>query len=216
MRALPPSSSRFVKSTLNAVVRHVRRWPESAPSRGRLAVRGLVAGSCIALVSLAAFWVSEPSLESLRAGVLVSVLVPLALTDLIRGLLPNAIVGPAGVLGLVLSSLADPSGWWTYPASALAVGSGLLAVALAYPGGMGMGDVKMSAMLGAFLGPYAALAVFLGASLGAACGGVLLLCGAMKRGNPLPFGVFMACGALLALFLGPEIWVRYLDFAAGD
>jgi leader peptidase (prepilin peptidase)/N-methyltransferase len=110
------------------------------------------------------------SLELLSALVLIPTLIALAVIDLEHRLLPNVIVGPAALAGLALSILANPSGWWTYPLCALAVAGALLGLALAYPSGMGMGDVKMGGMLGAFLGPYAALAVFLGALLGAVSG----------------------------------------------
>jgi leader peptidase (prepilin peptidase)/N-methyltransferase len=109
------------------------------------------------------------SLSLVWALVLISVLVALAGTDLEHRLLPNAIVVPAAVVGLLLSVVVDPDGWWVYPLSAVVVAAGLFALALAYPGGMGMGDVKMGGLLGAFLGPYAALAVFMGAAVGC-CG----------------------------------------------
>ena len=97
-----------------------------------------------------------------------------------------------------------------YPVSAVAVAAGLFALALAYPGGMGMGDVNMSGMLGAFLGPYAALAVFTGALVGALVGGVLMVTGAIQRGSALPFGVFLALAGVLTLFLGQDVWSWYL------
>jgi leader peptidase (prepilin peptidase) / N-methyltransferase len=107
------------------------------------------------------------SLALVSALVLISVLVVLAGTDLEHRLLPNVIVGPAAVVGFVLSVVGDPGGWWIYLISAIGIAAGLFGLALAYPGGMRMGDVKMGGMLGAFLGPYAALAVFVGALLGA-------------------------------------------------
>jgi leader peptidase (prepilin peptidase) / N-methyltransferase len=154
-------------------------------------------------------------LELLSALALVLVLVALAGTDLEHRLLPNAIVGPAALIGFTLSVLESPDRWWIYVVSALAVAGGLFALALAYPGGMGMGDVKMGGMLGAFLGPYAALAVFLGALCGAIAGGVLMAVGKMRRRNALPFGVFMAIGGVVTLFVGPELWGLYLDLAGG-
>jgi leader peptidase (prepilin peptidase)/N-methyltransferase len=66
-------------------------------------------------------------------------------------------------------------------------------------------------MLGAFLGPYAVLAVFLGAICGAFTGGLLMGAGKIRRRSALPFGVFMAIGGLVSLFFGPEIWTFYLD-----
>ena len=73
----------------------------------------------------------------------------------------------------------------------------------------------MGGMLGAFLGPYAALAVFLGAFAGAITGGLLLATGKIQRRHALPFGVFMALGGILALFVGPQLWELYLDLAGG-
>ena len=153
------------------------------------------------------------SLELLAALVLIGALVVLAATDLEHRLLPNAVIGPAALIGFVISVAAEPSRWWVYLVSALAVGGGLFALAFAYPGGMGMGDVKMGGMLGMFLGPYAALAVFLGALVGAVTGGFLMLAGKTNRRTALPFGFFLALGGLSALFVGPGIWNVYLRFA---
>ena len=146
----------------------------------------------------------------LSALVLISALISLAGTDLEHRLLPNVIVGPAALVGFALSVLASPERWWLYLLSAGAVAGGLLLLVLLYPGGMGMGDVKMGGMLGAFLGPYAALAVFLGALGGALTGGLLMAAGKMRRRSALPFGVFMAIGGVVALFVGPELWEFYL------
>lgn len=154
-------------------------------------------------------------LRLLSALVLISTLVALAGIDLEHRLLPNVIVGPAALVGLALSILESPERWWVYPVSALAVAGGLFALAVAYPGGMGMGDVKMGGMLGAFLGPYAALAVFFGALAGAITGGLLIATGRMQRRHALPFGVFMALGGIVALFVGPQLWGLYLDLVRG-
>jgi leader peptidase (prepilin peptidase) / N-methyltransferase len=154
-------------------------------------------------------------LDLLSALALILALIALAGTDLEHRLLPNAIVGPAALVGFTLSVLDNPKLWWVYFVSALAVAGGLFALAFAYPGGMGMGDVKMGGMLGAFLGPYAALAVFLGALCGAITGGLLMAAGKMQRRHALPFGVFMALGGIVTLFVGPELWGLYLDLAGG-
>jgi leader peptidase (prepilin peptidase)/N-methyltransferase len=155
------------------------------------------------------------SLALLPALVLIPTLISLAVIDLEHRLLPNVIVGPAALVGLVLSILADPAGWWTYPLSAIAVGGALFGLVFLYPSGMGMGDVKMGGMLGAFLGPYAALAVFLGALLGALSGGLLMAAGKMQRRSALPFGLFMALGGVVSLFFGPQLWGLYVDLMWG-
>jgi leader peptidase (prepilin peptidase)/N-methyltransferase len=154
------------------------------------------------------------SLELLSALVLISALIVLAVIDLEHRLLPNVIVGPAALAGLIFSILANPAGWWIYPLSALVVAGALFVLALAIPGGMGMGDVKMGGMLGAFLGPYAALAVFLGAVIGAVSGGVLMVAGKAQRRSHLPFGLFMAIGGVISLFVGSQLWGLYLNLIA--
>lgn len=155
------------------------------------------------------------SLSLVWALVLISVLVVLAGTDLEHRLLPNAIVVPAAVLGFSLSALVDPDGWWVYLISALAVAAGLFVLALVYPDGMGMGDVKMGGMLGAFLGPYAALAIFIGALVGALVSGGLMVTGVIERGSALPFGVFLALAGVFTLFLGQDAWGWYLRLVRG-
>lgn len=154
-------------------------------------------------------------LQLVSALLLIAALVSLAGTDLEHRLLPNAIVAPAALAGFVVSVFYDPGRWWVYLLSAFLVAAGLFAIAALYPGGMGMGDVKMGGMLGVFLGPYAALAVFLGALAGAVTGGSLMVAGRMGRDSPLPFGVFLALGGLTVLFFGPGLWGAYLDLIVG-
>jgi leader peptidase (prepilin peptidase)/N-methyltransferase len=154
-------------------------------------------------------------LPLLSALVLICALIALAGIDLEHRLLPNVIVGPVSLAGFALSILENPENWWLYPVSAFAVAGGLFALAIAYPGGMGMGDVKMGGMLGAFLGPYAALAVFLGALCGALVGGTLMSLGRMELRSALPFGVFLALGGIVTLFVGPRLWGAYLELVGG-
>ena len=155
---------------------------------------------------------------SFRLGaalVFILVLIALAGTDYEYRLLPNLIVGPATVSGFILSAFLRPDWWWVYPLAALILAGILFLLAIIYPGGMGMGDVKMGGMLGAFLGPYAALAIFLGALSGAIAGGILMSTGKMPRRTAMPFGVFMSFGGLVTLFVGPDLWGYYLDLVGG-
>lgn len=164
----------------------------------------------------AAVYVFGVGFELVIALVFIPVLVTLAGTDFEHRLLPNVIVGPAAVLGLVLSAFSRPEWWWVYPLAALVVAGSLFMLAIIYPGGMGMGDVKMGGMLGAFLGPYAALAVFLGALAGTIASGLLMASGKMPRRTALPFGVFMSFGGLVTLFVGPQLWDLYLNLVGGS
>jgi leader peptidase (prepilin peptidase) / N-methyltransferase len=183
--------------------------------KGRISARYPAVEAATGLLFGAAAYEFGVGLTLFAALVLISALVALAVIDLEHRLLPNAIVGPAALAGLALSILGDPARWWTYPLSATAMAVALFGLALVRPGGMGMGDVKMGGMLGAFLGPYAALAVFLGALFGAVAGGLLMASGKVGRRSALPFGSFMALGALVALFAGPELWALYTDLVWG-
>lgn len=182
-----------------------RRCGERIPARYPL-VEGLTG-----LLFGAAAVQFEDTGQLVLALTLIAVLIALAATDLEHRLLPNAIVGPAALAGFALSAVAGPAAWWTYPLAAVAVAGFLFALSTAYPGGMGMGDVKMGGMLGLFLGPYAALAVFVGAFSGTVAYVALLAAGKIERGSALPFGTFMAFGGLVALFAGPQLWGLYLN-----
>lgn len=182
----------------------------------RIPISYPVVEAATAVLFGAAIYAFGISFKLFAALVFIIVLVALAGTDYEHWLLPNVIVGPATILGFVLSAFSRPDWWWIYPLAALILAGVLFLLALIYPGGMGMGDVKMGGMLGAFLGPYAALAVFLGALTGAIAGGILMATGKMPRRTALPFGVFMSFGGLVTLFVGPELWGYYLDLVGGS
>jgi leader peptidase (prepilin peptidase)/N-methyltransferase len=149
-------------------------------------------------------------LEGLAAAMLCWLLVILTRTDLEHRLLPDRIVLPGTVLLLGLRTLDDPSLEWV--ASAFGAGLVLFLIVLVYPKGMGMGDVKLAALLGAGLGAHVAIALFLGffAAFVPALA-LLLRHGGAARRQAIPLGPFLALGALLALFFGAEIWDWYTD-----
>lgn len=148
------------------------------------------------------------------AGLLVALLVALAGIDVDHFYLPDRITLPGIALGLALRPLAAWGSFWSALEGAL-VGAGVL---LAFAGawkllkgveGMGLGDVKMLGMIGAFLGPggVAVTLVFAAAS-GAAVGLALLARGRGTLETKLPFGLFLAAGGLVALYAG-EALVRF-------
>lgn len=147
--------------------------------------------------------------DALIAAVFCWVLVVITRTDLEHRLIPNLIVVPGAVLMLVLRTLEDPSLVWLL--SALAASALLFVVVLVYPKGMGMGDVKLAAFLGAGLGAAVSVALFLG-FLAAVVPAVALLArhGRAARKQAIPLGPFLALGALVALFAGDAILDWYL------
>ncbi|HEV8353904.1 MAG TPA: prepilin peptidase [bacterium] len=135
----------------------------------------------------------------LTASLLTLLLVPIFFIDLEHRLVPNVITYPGIVAGLLLAA----AGGRLVNAAIVAAGAGLvfLAIALLSRGGMGGGDVKLAAMLGAFLGwPDAAVGILLAFIGGAAVGVALIVAGLRTRKDPIPFGPALATGALIALY----------------
>jgi leader peptidase (prepilin peptidase)/N-methyltransferase len=146
--------------------------------------------------------------------------VALTVIDLDVRRLPNAIVLPSyPVLALLLAFASAWSGdWWALARAgigAVAMFGFFFAVAFAYPAGMGFGDVKLAGLVGGALAylSWAALVVgaFLGFLLGALVGVGLMLAGRGGRKTAVPFGPFMAAGALLALFVADPLATLYTD-----
>jgi leader peptidase (prepilin peptidase) / N-methyltransferase len=145
--------------------------------------------------------------------VLILLVVPAALIDLEHRIIPNQITALGAVLALVIGLALDPSGEPGRLIAGTAAGGFLLLAALAYPGGMGMGDVKLAGMMGLFLGaavaPALLVALLAGVVLGA---GVIARKGAHEgRKTAVPFGPFLALGALVAVFAGPQLVHVYVN-----
>ncbi|WP_182045444.1 prepilin peptidase [Curtobacterium sp. ME26] len=150
---------------------------------------------------------------------LMAISVALALIDIDTHRLPNVIVLPAYVVVVVLlgGTSAMTGDWGAFVRAGVGLvglGAVYLVLALAVPGGMGMGDVKLAGVLGFVLaylgwGPLAvgAFAAFL---LGGTFSLVLMSTGRAGRRSGIPFGPWMLAGAWLGIFLGPVIWAAYL------
>jgi leader peptidase (prepilin peptidase)/N-methyltransferase len=143
--------------------------------------------------------------------VFVTMLVAVTLTDLERRLIPNKILAVAAVLGLAIAAATDPAGLPERAAAAAAAGGLLLAAALAYPRGMGLGDVKLAAVMGLFLGRNVAPAIIVALLVGSAVGlGVIARHGAAARKRAIPFGPFLALGGVVGLLAGDQLVDWYL------
>lgn len=149
---------------------------------------------------------------------LVAISIALALIDLDTRRLPNVLVLPMYVVGGALfTAAAAVSGLWQHLASAgiglAGMGLCYLLLAIARPGGMGMGDVKLAGALGLFLGwlgpETLAVGVIAGFLLGGGAGLVLLLRGAGRR-SALAFGPWLLAGAWVGILAGPAIATAYL------
>jgi leader peptidase (prepilin peptidase) / N-methyltransferase len=138
-----------------------------------------------------------------------AVLVAVTATDLTHRIIPNRIVVPAAVVILAAQTALEPSPQWTL--GALGASGFLFLAVLAYPAGMGMGDVKLALVMGAALGKTVPVALMLG-MLSALVPAAILLArhGSKARKMGIPFGPFLALGSVVALFFGEQLVDAYL------
>jgi leader peptidase (prepilin peptidase)/N-methyltransferase len=145
--------------------------------------------------------------DAIGGLLLVSALVPIALIDLEHRIIPNAITGPAAVTAVVLTGILDPASLPERLAAGALAGGGFLLVALAAPRGMGMGDVKLAAVLGLFLGWAVAPALLVAFAAGSVVGVAIALrtgVGAARK-TAVPFGPFLALGGLVGILAGSQL-----------
>jgi leader peptidase (prepilin peptidase) / N-methyltransferase len=180
---------------------HCRSCGEAISPRYPL-VEAMTAALCAGAV------LTGGSAARVALGILtVLVVVPSAVIDLEHRLIPNRITLPGAVLALALGTALDPSGEPSRLIAAAAAGGFLLLAALAYPGGMGMGDVKLAGVLGLCLGSSVAPALLIALVLGVLVGVAILARAGARAGRKtaIPFGPFLAAGALAAVFAGPQL-----------
>ncbi|HSW10494.1 MAG TPA: prepilin peptidase [Bacillota bacterium] len=153
-----------------------------------------------------------PGLAAFQAAVFLSLLIVACFTDLETGIIPNRITVSGTIVGLTLMTLG-PAGPVTAALGMAAGGGTLLLLALVSGGGMGGGDVKLGALMGAFLGwPAIGAALAVAFLAGGLAGIVLLAAGRKRRRDPIPFGPFLAAGAVAALFWSASILGWYGRF----
>lgn len=158
--------------------------------------------------------------DSAVAALFLASMIVLAMIDFDHYILPDVITLPGIVVGLAL----QPWIHWTDLRSAIIgalLGGGVLfAVAWGWylwkgVWGMGLGDVKMLAMVGAFLGWKGVLVtLFLASVTGSVVGALLIVLGRLRLQSKLPFGVFLSMGAILALFFGNDLLQGYVRMTA--
>jgi leader peptidase (prepilin peptidase) / N-methyltransferase len=170
------------------------------------AIEGLTA-----LLFAAAAWRSISTVDLLLAWLFLAALVAIAGIDLEHQIVPDRITLPGIVVGFLTSFLGTRVPWLDSLLGILAVAGILVAVVILSGGGMGGGDVKLGAMMGAFLGyKLALLALFLAVILGGFVALSLLFTGIRGRKDPIPFGPFLATAAAVAMLWGETILTWYL------
>jgi leader peptidase (prepilin peptidase)/N-methyltransferase len=171
------------------------------------AIEALTAALAVAVVLV------RHSAHDLALGLLlVMVLVPVALIDFDHRIIPNKITLCAGLAALVIGLATRPSGVSEQLIAGAAAGGFLLIFALIYPRGMGMGDVKLAAVMGLLLGRSVGVAIFAAVIAGAIAGAVIMARVGMAAGRKtaVPFGTFLAFGGVVAVLAGPALIHWYL------
>jgi leader peptidase (prepilin peptidase)/N-methyltransferase len=182
-----------------------------------LSIRHPIIEAIAAVMFGAAAWYYGPTILLASRLVLGCALIVLFAIDLEHHLLPNAITLPGIGVGLAFSVVTEP-GWQACLFGAVVGGGSLWLIAEAYyrlrhEEGLGMGDVKMLAMIGAFIGWQLTIVTLMMASVAGSVVGILLI--ASRKGDmkyALPFGTFLAMGAALAATVGPGLLSWYLQF----
>ena len=201
---------------------HELAWWENVPLLSYAALRGTCRGCqahiplrypavelSAALLVSGCVWRFGLRPEALVAAFFCLTLVAISATDLEHRVIPNRIVLPAAGLVLAAQTAIHPSVEWV--AGALGASGFLFAAALAYPAGMGMGDVKLALLLGAMLGRTVPVAIMVGMAAALVPAVVLLARhGAKARKMGIPLGPFLALGAVVALFAGHPLLHLYL------
>lgn len=185
--------------------------------RVRLSMQYPIVELVTGLLFLLVVWLTPPGPLVFSRLIFVCVLVALFAIDLEHQILPNTITLPGIAIGFIFSFIAPP-GWQSSLIGILLGGGVLYGIAAAYylvrrEEGLGMGDVKMLAMIGAFLGWKAVLVTLVLSSFSGALLGMALI--AAQRGGmklALPFGTFLALGALAAMFVGYPLIAWYAQF----
>lgn len=180
-----------------------------APISPRYPLTELALGALYAATVLV-LW-EEPA-EIALGLVFVTTLATVTLTDLERRIIPNKVLLVAAVAGVAIAAAADPGSLPERAIAAAAAGGLLFAAALAYPEGMGLGDVKLAATMGLFLGREVAPAIFVALLAGSLVGLALIARhGAAARKRAIPFGPYLALGGVVGLLVGEELLDWYLD-----
>jgi leader peptidase (prepilin peptidase)/N-methyltransferase len=180
----------------------------------RISARYPVIEALTALLAVAVVLTKHSARDIILGLVLVGTLVPVALIDLDRRIIPNKITLPAAVAAVAIGLLTAPAKVPEQLIAGAAAGGFLLLFALIYPRGMGMGDVKLALLIGFMLGRTVPIGMFAGFVSSLVPSLVLFARHGMKaRKMKIPFAPFLALGGLVGLFLGHPLLDWYLSLS---
>ena len=187
-----------------------------ATCKSTISLRYPLVEFCNGLLYVFLYYQCHLSPQTVVFALLATTLLIVSYIDIVHTIIPDAITFPGIVAGVLTSLWLTPVGVGN-AVLGLLLGGGLfllmavLSVVILKREGMGGGDIKLIAMIGAFLGWHAVLVtIFLGAVLGAFVGIALMLLRRKGRKDPVPFGPFLAIGAVLTMVWGDTILSWYL------
>jgi len=177
------------------------------PRNGERSPLRLLVAVAVVLLIAADLLIHHSTSEKVLGAILLIVLGEVTITDIESRRIPNAIVGPASVIAIVVGLILHPSGVPGQAFAGVAVGAFLLVFAVLARGGLGMGDVKLGVVLGLFLGRTVVLALVAGLLLSAVFSIGVLVRRGMSEGRKvaIPMGPFLAVGGAIAVLAGPAL-----------
>lgn len=182
----------------------------------KLPIQSIIHELLTGLLYVLAYSIFGISINTLTGIILSSILLVVSFIDWEFMIIPNIIVLPFTIVGLALSTLnitlVNPAKWWLPLAFCTGSFAFMLIVHLIYPKGMGLGDVKLALMLGAFLVKNVIVGLFLGFLIGAIAGIIFILFKKKTLKAYIPFGPFISIGGLIAFFAGNYLSGWYAGF----
>jgi len=186
--------------------------------KSKISIRYPMVEFLTGLTYLIIYLVYGLSIQTLVYIILSSALIIIAFIDLNQQIIPDVISLPGIIIGFILSFFV-PYISFVDSILGIVVGGGIILVigmggsAIYKKEAMGGGDIKLAAMIGAFLGwRYIIISLFLGFFLGALAGIILIMSKIKKREDVIPFGPFIVLGSFITLFWGEKIILWYLGF----
>lgn len=199
------------------------RWYDNIPVVSWLVLRGRCRSCAVRISSryplveaitgvafALAMWRFGVTWSLLVAWAFIAAMIAIAFIDFDHMIIPDKIVLPGAVIGLAASIALQPERWWIYLIAAAGAAFFFLLLAVLWPGGgMGFGDVKMALFMGAVLGASVLVALFAAFLFGSIVGVYLIVIRKQSRKTRVPFGPYLALGAILAILLGETILRNY-------
>jgi leader peptidase (prepilin peptidase) / N-methyltransferase len=184
----------------------------------RISVRYPLGEAIVAALFAVVAVVDGPSWMLVPHLLFVATLVLVSEVDLDARIIPDVVILPVAALGLALMVALKPHQWVEWLVAGLGAAIGLFLIGEVYQRlrgvtGMGMGDVKMALCMGFYLGTAVVPALFIAFVVGAIGGVVLMTIGGRGGKTAVPFGPFLALGAVVALFVGRPLIHAYLHLA---